>query len=146
LCEFGDVIYFSSPVSVRQIGAGWATWSHGYTGNCFYTNGRTSLTMTLSSGIGTFRFYAEPNPFGVWNITATGSDGSTSIASTQGVEGAAGATGWGFYGTGGADVVSVHLSSDVDFAVGEFAHGWIPAPAGLGVFAMAGLGAARRRR
>jgi hypothetical protein len=138
-------ITFSSPVSVRQIGFGWATWSHGYTGNCFYTNGVTTLTMTLDSGIQAFRFYAEPNPFGVFSITATGSDGFTTISATQAAEGSAGAAGWGFYGTGGSVIRSVTVSSDIDFAVGEFATPY-PAPGSLSALALAALGAARRRR
>jgi len=141
----GRAITFSTPVSVRAIGAGWATWSHGYTGNVFYTNGATSLTMTLEN-TWVFQFYGEPNPFGVFQMTATGSDGSTSVASQQFPDGSSGATGWGFYGTGGAYVASVTVSCDVDFAVGEFATDWIPAPASLGLFVLGGLGAGRRRR
>src|SRR5262245_26029247 len=34
---------FTSPVSVRQIGSGWATWSHGYTGSVYYSNGSTNV-------------------------------------------------------------------------------------------------------
>ena len=45
---------FSSPHSVRQIGFGWATWSHGYAGNVFYTNGSTSITMTMSTGAASY--------------------------------------------------------------------------------------------
>ncbi|MCC6678084.1 MAG: hypothetical protein IT436_13165 [Phycisphaerales bacterium] len=141
----GRAITFSTPVSVRAIGAGWATWSHGYTGNVFYTNGATSLTMTLED-IRAFQFYGEPNPFAVFQTTATGSDGSTSVAAQQFPDGSSGATGWGFYGTGGANVASVTVSSDEDFAVGEFATDWIPAPASLGLFALGGLVAGRRYR
>jgi len=147
LCEFSShwVVYFSSPVSVRQIGAGWATWSHGYTGNCFYT-GSTSLTMTFGDwGINAFQFYAEPNPFGVFQMTATGSDGSASVASQQFPDGYWGATGWGFYGTHGSSVMSVAIWSDMDFAVGEFAHGFVPGPASLSLLALGGLVVGRRR-
>ncbi|MCC6676795.1 MAG: hypothetical protein IT436_06595 [Phycisphaerales bacterium] len=142
----GDSLGFSSAVSTRQIGFGWATWSHGYAGNCYYTNGATSVTMTPSAGTKAFQFYGEPNPFGVFQMTATGSDGSTSTASQQFPDGSSGATGWGFYGTGGADVVSVSVSSDVDFAVGEFAHSKVPAPASLAAVGLAALAAGRRRR
>jgi len=141
----GSRVDFSRPVSVRQIGFGWATWSHGYTGNVYYTNGATSITMSPWGWAEiAFQFYAEPNPFGVFQMTATGSDGSSSIASQQFPDGSSGATGWGFYGTGGAHVVSVTVASDVDFAVGEFAS--FPAPASLGLLAFGGLVAGRRRR
>jgi len=142
----GGEIRFSTPVSVRAIGAGWATWSHGYTGNVYYTNGAMSITMTPDRYTFAFQFYGEPNPFGVFAMTATGSDGSSSIVSQQFPDGSAGATGWGFYGTGGATVASVTVSADVDFAVGEFAVNIIPAPASLGLFVLGGLGAGRRRR
>ncbi|MCC6677278.1 MAG: hypothetical protein IT436_09040 [Phycisphaerales bacterium] len=138
---FGDVT-FSNPLSVRQIGFGWATWSHGYVGNCYYTNGLTSITMSLDPGIGAFQFYGEPNPFGVFQMTAVGSDGTSTLSSQQFPDGSSGAAGWGFYGTAGASVASVTVSSDVDFAVGEFASG-IPAPASL---ALLGLGCLIRRR
>lgn len=142
----GGNITFSSSHSVRQIGFGWATWSHGYTGNVFYTNGQTSITMTMAAGTKAMQFYAEPNPFGVFNITATGSDGTSSQSATQPTEGSAGATGWGFYGTGGSDVQSVRVTSDVDFAVGEFGTSKVPAPASLALLAAGGLIGSRRRR
>lgn len=141
-------ITFSSPVSIRAIGAGWASWSHGYTGNCYYSNGLTSLVLTMSSGIRAFQFYAEPNPFGVFQMTATGSDGPASIASDQWPDGSSGASGWGFYTTGPSDLVSVRIAADVDFAVGEFATGWLtpPAPPGLAALGLAALVSTRRRR
>ncbi|MCC6677276.1 MAG: hypothetical protein IT436_09030 [Phycisphaerales bacterium] len=142
----GGVIVFSIPVSVRAIGQGWATWSHGYTGNVFYTNGASSLTIGLSD-IHAFQFYAEPNPFGIFQMTAAGSDGATTIAAQQHPDGDSGATGWGFC-SWDAHVVSITVESDVDFAVGEFRVGFLtpPAPATLGPFALAGLVAGRRRR
>ncbi|MCC6677275.1 MAG: hypothetical protein IT436_09025 [Phycisphaerales bacterium] len=139
-------ITFSTPCSVRQVGSSWATWSHGYTGNVFYTNGYSSLTMLMDSGHGAFQFYAEPNPFGVFRMTATGSDGSSTLASSQFPDGDSGAAGWGYYTTGGGvHLVSVTVISDVDFAVGEFSAGWFPAPASLSLFALGGLYAGRRR-
>ncbi|MCC6677279.1 MAG: PEP-CTERM sorting domain-containing protein [Phycisphaerales bacterium] len=141
----GNVL-FSSPLSTRQIGFGWATWSHGYTGNCYYTNGLTSVTMTFDMAIKAFQFYGEPNPFGVFQMTATGSDGSASQSSQQFPDGSSGAAGWGFYGTGGSSIASIAVSSDVDFAIGEFASTKVPAPASLGLIGLGGLVAGRRRR
>ncbi|MCC6677277.1 MAG: hypothetical protein IT436_09035 [Phycisphaerales bacterium] len=140
---FVSGIDFSSPVNVRRIGFGWATWSHGYTGNVYYTNGATSITMIpWGWAERAFQFYAEPNPFGVFQMTATGSDGSTSTSSTEDVDGGGGAFGWGFYGVG-PTVRSVTVSADIDFAVGELAS--FPAPASLCLFALAGLAAGRQR-
>ncbi len=58
--RFFDVV--QHPASVRQIGFGWATWSHGYTGNVYYTNGQTTIGGNLSAGVKAFYLYAEPNP------------------------------------------------------------------------------------
>jgi len=95
----------------------WATWSHGYCGDIYYTGGATSLTITLPAGVSAFYLYAEPNPFAVYTITATANDGTSC---SQDVSGSAGAAYFGFYGTGGTTVGSVTISSAVDFAVGEF--------------------------
>src|SRR5262245_7599632 len=32
----GKSVLFSTPISHRKIGSGWATWSHGYTGDVYY--------------------------------------------------------------------------------------------------------------
>lgn len=137
---------FSSPLSCRQIGLGWATWSHGYAGNVYYTNGSLSTTITMPSGVQAFYAYAEPNPFGVFNMTATASDGGGTKSFTEGVEGSAGAKGWGFYGTAGSDIATVQISGDVDFAVGEFGGSRVPAPATLGLLGLGGMLSGRRRR
>lgn len=142
----GGNITTSIPVSVRQIGLGWASWSQGYTGNVYYTNGATDITVSFAAGTQAAYLYAEPNPFGVFNITATGSDGVATKSFSQGVEGSAGAAGWGFYGTSGSDVQSVRVTSDVDFAVGEFGTSKVPTPASLALLTLGGLVGSRRRR
>jgi len=95
----------------------WATWSHGFAGQGYYSGGSTSVLMTLSSPVSAFLFYAEPNPFTVIRMTATAQDG-TSV--TLDVDGASGAQGFGFYGTGGSTITSVSFVSDADFALAEF--------------------------
>jgi hypothetical protein len=114
----GGSVGFSPALNHRQIGAGWATWSHGYTGDVYYTNGGTSVTMTMPANTVAFYFYAEPNPFAVFNITATAQDGTTSGPIP--VDGNAGATYFGFYATAPDTIASITVSSTVDFAVGEF--------------------------
>ena len=37
----GGSVGFSIPLSHREIGNGWSTWSHGYTGDVYCTNGAT---------------------------------------------------------------------------------------------------------
>ncbi len=134
-------ISFSPDVSKRSIGDGWGTWSHGYTGDVYWTQGALSVTITLAPDTGAFYFYAEPNPFGVFTITAQSGDASLSI----GVEGNSGANGWGFYSDDFSALTSITISSDIDFAVGEFGVARVPAP-GAGALALAGLGMIARRR
>ena len=117
----GDIT-FSSALSHRRIGSGWATWSHGYTGDVYFSDG-TQVVITLPEGTWQFYFYAEPNVFNVFNVTATAQDGTTSgpIA----VDGRSGATYFGFFSLG---TPLVSITVDVDpgaggFAVGEFGIG-----------------------
>jgi hypothetical protein len=136
------------------VGAGWSTWSHGYAGDVYYTQGRLSTTMTLPSDTQAFYFYAEPNPFGVFQFSATATDGSV-VAGVGpiGIEGFAGAQYMGVYSTSGPALASITVTADVDFAVGEFGifrgdpSGSVPEPSsmlllGLGIL---GLAAWRRR-
>lgn len=147
----GVLIGFSPPVSVRRIGEGWSTWSGAYTGNAFYTNGATSLTIDFSvpggpNWIIAAQLYAEPNPFADFDISATAVDwsGATSVTTTQTASGFAGATGWGFYSPD-SFIRSITVSSDVDFAVGDLATTlFIPAPGPLALLAFAAP--VRRRR
>jgi hypothetical protein len=156
--EFGLVLDVASPLGgtvdfgalhdQRTIGSGWATWSHGYAGDVYYTGGAASSTMTLPAGTAAFYFYAEPNPFSVFTMTATSADGTFL---TFDVDGSSGAHGWGFYDAAG--LVSITVTSSIDFAVGEFgisdgAGAPIPEPStvvllGLG---LAALGVKRLRR
>lgn len=112
----GDLV-FSAPCNHRMVGSGWGTWSHGYTGDVYYSNEATSVTITLPPNTMAFYFYVEPNPFVSHPITAVTGGGTSSGAVP--VDGDSGATYFGFYSTGSA-LTSVTISSDVDFAVGEF--------------------------
>lgn len=84
---------FSNPLNHRQIGNGWATWSHGYTGDVYYEQSNT-VTITLPAGTRAFYLYIEGNNFGTANITATANDGTTSGPIP--VVGASGARYYGF--------------------------------------------------
>lgn len=143
----GGAIGFSTPVKCLQVGVGWNNWSHGYTGTVYWSNGATDLTMTFDPLTKAVQLYTEPNPFGVFQMTVIGSDGASTITRTADITAPDGASGYGFYTFQHAGVVqSVRITSDVDFAVGEFATGRVPAPAALPLLALAGLTAARRRR
>ena len=124
----GGSVGFSPSLEHRIVGSGWATWSHGYTGDVYWTQGGTSAALTLPALTGAFYLYAEPNPLEVYTITATAQDG-TSV--TQNVQGNAGAAGYGFYGTGGSTIATITVTSGIDFAVGEFGIAQIPAPGAI---------------
>jgi hypothetical protein len=108
---------FSPSLELDRIGDGWGTWSHGYTGDVYWTRGATTLTLTLPANTGAFYFYVEPESFADFLITATAQDGTTGDAT---VSGFGGARYFGFYGVNGATVESNTVSSSEDFAVGEF--------------------------
>jgi hypothetical protein len=111
-------------VVVPDVSGCWATWSHGYTGDVYDTTAAvdpTQATITLPSGTNAFYFYAEPNIFDLFNVTATAQDGTTS-GPIQ-VQGNSGAQYFGFYGIGGATLVSITVTTQAEangFAVGEF--------------------------
>ena len=111
-------VAFGSAMYHTRIGVGWATWSHGYTGDVYWSNGATTSSAALPGGTKAFYLYAEPNPFATFQITAYAQDGTSSgpIA----VDGYAGAQYFGFYATGSDSIASVTVTSSIDFAIGEF--------------------------
>jgi hypothetical protein len=116
----GTMDFSPSAIHMTTPSGGWASWSNGYAGDVYYDSG-TTLTMTLPSGTGAFYFYAEPNTFSTFTVQAVAQDGATS--GPVPVNGAGGATYLGFYGTGGAQVKTVTVTTAAaaqGFAVGEF--------------------------
>jgi hypothetical protein len=143
LSPLGGVVGFSAPLEHDRVGSSWATWSNGYTGDVYRTDGISSLTITLPTQTEAFYFYAEPQPFNLYTIAATAQDG-TQVSET--VNGYAGAAYYGFYATGGDSLSSILVTAPqcVDFGVGEFGIAsaglpTVPAPAGV---LLAALGSA----
>jgi hypothetical protein len=147
----GFTLGFTEAMIKESIGAGWATWSHGYDGGVYKSNGRTSQTLTLAPGAGAFDFWVEPDPFAVITITAKASDG-TSL--TESINGQGGASGFGFFSPDGSTTISsITITSSVDFAIGEFGvspvQQAVPEPTSLtllGIGAVSLLGYGWRRR
>ncbi len=141
---------FSQTLGHASIGAGWATWSHGYTGDVYVVPAEqiiprggvfAAVTLSLPAGTGAFYFYAEPDLFETFTITAVSGNTSLSIP----VAGEAGANGWGFFTDDFSALTSITVSSNASFAIGEFGAARVPAP-GAGALALAGLGMIARRR
>jgi hypothetical protein len=115
----GVSVDFSNPLTHQQVGAGWGTWSHGYNGDVYWTGAdQSSVTISLPTSTRAFSFYAEPDQWDTFNITATDSTGkSVSVA----VAGNGGANGFGFYTDAADSIVSITVTTtDTDFALGEF--------------------------
>ena len=112
-------IGFSAALNHCLIGGCWATWSNGYKGDV-YVAGAKSVTITLPAGANAFYFYAEPNQYMTFTMTATTSAGTTSGPIS--VAGYAGARYFGFYTTGTAPLASITVTGGdpTGFAIGEF--------------------------
>ena len=119
----GGSIGFDVALDHREVGNGWGTWSHGYTGDVYFQPGNT-VTVTLPSPTKAFYFYTEPNNFTTHNVTATGraADGSQ-VATTIPVTGFAGASYIGFFTTATTRLTTITVDVDpaaAGFAIGEF--------------------------
>ena len=116
----GDLITTAN-VNKRAIGDGWSTWSHGYTGVVYSSNGADTIVMNLPPDAGAFYFYAEPNVFSTFLISAVTDSGASS--GDISVNGSSGANGFAFYTTAGESITTITVTADPaanGFAIGEF--------------------------
>jgi hypothetical protein len=120
--ECPSAITFSTGLNHVRIGNGWATWSHGYTGDVYTLFPGTTVTITLPPNTRAFYLYIEPNDFGAHSISAQANDGTNSGPIP--VVGNSGARYYGFYTTGNNCMLTT-ITMNVDpaalgFAIGEF--------------------------
>jgi hypothetical protein len=109
-------------VDQRCIGSGWATWSHEYTGDIYFSNYAKSQSITLPAGTKAFYFYVEPNSFALYNFKVV-ADGASSGSFTA--HGSNGAKYVGVYNSDPAGTVSnirIECDDPNGFASGEY--GW----------------------
>jgi Subtilase family len=120
LADPAGTIGFSPAVTHLVTPSSWATWSHGYSGDVYFTETESTVTMTLPAGTKAFAFYAEPNTFDSFTVEAIAQDGTSS--EPVDIEGEEGARYFGFYGTAAQTVakIKVTASDPAGFAVGEF--------------------------
>jgi len=116
-------LQFDRPLTHSRIGSGWQTWSHGYTGDVYWTDSSDRVVMTLPANTQAFYFYAEPNDQAIHDVTATASDGTTSGPVM--VNGLYGAQYYGFYTSDGTTLSTITVDADPNafyrgFAIGEF--------------------------
>jgi hypothetical protein len=111
---------FSQALLHSTVGRGWATWSHGYTGDVYSNFDGSPITITLPSRTRAFYMYAEPQAFDVFDVTATADDGTTS-GPVQ-VQGNSGAKYFGFYATGTPNLafITVSTTDTSGLGIGEF--------------------------
>jgi len=112
----GGTVDFSIQLLHLTIPTG-PNWSHGYTGDVYWTATNSLLELKLPAQTGAFYFYAQPG-LGSGNVTITASSNSQLVS--QNVESDGGASYFGFYADGTDTISSIMITSSTDFAVGEF--------------------------
>jgi len=73
-CEAGGDILFSIPLNHRTVPDSWMAWSHGYTGDVYYTNNADEVTLTLPPGSCGFYFYVQPSEWLLADFQVTVND------------------------------------------------------------------------
>jgi hypothetical protein len=112
----------------RTVPTNWLTWSHGYAGRVYYSNGWNVETLAMPAQTGAFYAYVEPNSMSTYLVTAAGTDvlGRLQQASMY-ISGASGAALVGVSMPNGGEVKSLTidcgsgLGSCGGFAIGELA-------------------------
>ena len=103
-------IGFSPSLAHLRVPSSWATWSHGYAGDVYFTGGGSegNVEITLPPGTKAFAFYAEPNTFADFTVEAIADDGTSS--EPVDIQGNSGARYFGFYANDARSVASIRAT------------------------------------
>lgn len=143
-------VAFDRTVSLRHVGSGWGTWSHGYAGPVYFTGG-SELILTLPANTLAVGFSLQPDLVGLFPFEITA--GATTLSLE--IEGDGGARHIGVWSDLAGEPLSFlrlwETSGTADgFALGEISlYQVIPEPghwAGLTALALTGWGLCRRGR
>ena len=140
MSPFGGNVVFDTSLMHFEIFDNWSNWSHGYTGDVYWTGeNKHYITLTMPSETYAFYFYAQPNSLVISTITAAACDNADSIEYiSQDVNGDSGASYFGFYCNDGGYIKTITIYSPAtDFAIGEFGISLIPVP---GAFLLSSIG------
>ncbi len=145
----GGFVDFSPSLTHYTTPGTWATWSHGYTGDVYWTGDATSVTLAMPAETVAFYLYAEPNPrdASYWIIAYD----QYGAGFGQFVDGDGGAKGFGFYADPGSGQIITSIQVDYDgplgFAVGEFGIAAVPVPGAilLGILGLSVAGVKLRK-
>ena len=116
-------LQLSDALEVLTVGQSWNTWSNGFTGSVYWVGwadqgSAASVTITLPPHTGAVYFYAEPDEYETFDMSASANNGTTS--GDQTVFGNSGASYFGFYAAPGVSISTITISCPDDFAIGEF--------------------------
>lgn len=109
----GSALAFTAPVSIRTVGAGWPSWSGGYTFQVLFSRTLNSISATFSTPVDGFGFFAQPEANGTNPFTLSLIGGPSVSASYSAPAGA------GFVGWVGTGISGFTVSSTSPFAIGD---------------------------
>ena len=152
-----QTVGFGTTVSKRTVPINWGTWgsppaTETSTPPLLYSDGQTSLTLSLSNPSNIFGFELEPDPFGVQNFTVEFYDSAATRLGTLGLSpnGNAGALLSAASDGNLFSQVVIKSDSGVDFAIAQLRYGKgtpPPVPGPLPLFgAAAAFGFSRKLR
>lgn len=132
----GTMNLTTTPAELDHIGSSWATWSHGYSGAVYWTDGMVSdhQTLQLPANIQAFYMYIQPNYLlDSFEFMITSGGESTSMI----VNGNGGAKYVGLYSDditqslGSLTIFDMSQGNSEGFAIGEFASNVPPPISGI---------------